>query len=77
MFVAVIIRNISEYNNLNLIDMKFVDKISDISLSLFLSIALMSIQLTEIYQLALPLIIIVLIQVVFIVLFSILSYSAV
>ncbi|RIL90644.1 sodium:glutamate symporter, partial [Staphylococcus cohnii] len=41
------------------------------SLSLFLSIALMSIQLTEIYQLALPLIIIVLIQVVFIVLFSI------
>lgn len=70
MFVAVIIRNISEYNNLNLIDMKFVDKISDISLSLFLSIALMSIQLTEIYQLALPLIIIVLIQVVFIVLFS-------
>ena len=71
MFVAVIIRNISEYNNLNLIDMKFVDKISDISLSLFLSIALMSIQLTEIYQLALPLIIIVLVQVVFIVLFSI------
>lgn len=71
MFVAVIIRNISEYNNLNLIDMKFVDKISDISLSLFLSIALMSIQLTEIYQLALPLIIIVLIQVVLIVLFSI------
>lgn len=71
MFVAVIIRNISEYNNLNLIDMKFVDKISDISLSLFLSIALMSIQLTEINQLALPLIIIVLIQVVFIVLFSI------
>lgn len=71
MFVAVIIRNISEYNNLNLIDMKFVDKISDISLSLFLSIALMSIQLTEIYQLALPLIIIVLIQVLFIVLFSI------
>ncbi|WP_145373160.1 sodium/glutamate symporter [Staphylococcus cohnii] len=71
MFVAVIIRNISEYNNLNLIDMKFVDKISDISLSLFLSISLMSIQLTEIYQLALPLIIIVLIQVVFIVLFSI------
>lgn len=71
MFVAVIIRNISEYNNLNLIDMKFVDNIGDISLSLFLSIALMSIQLTEIYQLALPLIVIVLIQVVFIVLFSV------
>jgi len=71
MFVAVIIRNISEYNNLNLIDMKFIDNIGDISLSLFLSIALMSIQLTEIYQLAIPLIIIVLIQVLFIVLFSV------
>ncbi|GEQ06641.1 sodium/glutamate symporter [Staphylococcus gallinarum] len=72
MFVAVIIRNISEYGKLSIIDMQFVDKISDISLSLFLSIALMSIQLTEIYQLALPLIIIVLIQVIFIILFSIL-----
>ncbi|WP_460875412.1 sodium/glutamate symporter [Staphylococcus sp. Mo2-1] len=71
MFVAVIIRNISEYNNLNLIDMKIIDSISDVSLSLFLSIALMSIQLTEIYQLAVPLIVIVLAQVVFIVLFSV------
>ncbi|XVL29445.1 sodium/glutamate symporter [Staphylococcus equorum] len=71
MFVAVIIRNISEYNNLNLIDMKIVDSISDVSLSLFLSIALMSIQLTEIYQLAIPLIVIVLVQVAFIVLFSV------
>ncbi|KRG08181.1 sodium/glutamate symporter [Staphylococcus sp. NAM3COL9] len=71
MFVAVIIRNISEYNNLNLIDMKIIDSISDVSLSLFLSIALMSIQLTEIYQLAVPLIVIVLVQVVFIVLFSV------
>ncbi|SCS69043.1 sodium/glutamate symporter [Staphylococcus caeli] len=71
MFVAVIIRNVSEYSNLQLIDMKIVDRISDISLSLFLSIALMSIQLTEIYQLAIPLIIIVLVQVIFIVLFSV------
>ena len=71
MFVAVIIRNISEYNNLKIIDMKIVDRISDVSLSLFLSIALMSIQLTEIYQLAIPLIIIVLVQVLFIILFSV------
>ena len=71
MFIAVIIRNISEYNNLNLIDMKIIDSISDVSLSLFLSIALMSIQLTEIYQLAIPLIVIVLVQVAFIVLFSV------
>lgn len=71
MFVAVIIRNISEYGNLQLIDMKIVDKISDVSLSLFLSIALMSINLTDIYKLAIPLIIIVLVQIVFIVLFSV------
>ncbi|WP_394856582.1 sodium/glutamate symporter [Staphylococcus saprophyticus] len=71
MFVAVIIRNISEYNNLKIIDMKIIDRISDVSLSLFLSIALMSIQLTEIYQLAIPLIIIVLVQVLFIILFSV------
>lgn len=71
MFVAVIIRNISEYGNLNIIDMKIVDKISDVSLSLFLSIALMSINLTDIYKLAIPLIIIVIVQIIFIVLFSV------
>ncbi|ERS92420.1 hypothetical protein SSIM_11825 [Staphylococcus simulans UMC-CNS-990] len=71
MFIAVIIRNISEYADLHLIDMKFVDNIGDISLSLFLSVALMSINLTDIYQLALPLTIIVLVQVIFLVLFSV------
>ncbi|AVO06310.1 sodium/glutamate symporter (plasmid) [Staphylococcus simulans] len=71
MFIAVIIRNISEYANLHLIDMKFVDNIGDASLSLFLSVALMSINLTDIYQLALPLTIIVLVQVIFLVLFSV------
>lgn len=65
MFIAVIIRNISEYADLHLIDMKFVDNIGDVSLSLFLSVALMSINLTDIYQLALPLTIIVLVQVIF------------
>lgn len=71
MFIAVIIRNISEYADLHLIDMKFVDNIGDVSLSLFLSVALMSIKLTDIYQLALPLTIIVLVQVIFLVLFSV------
>lgn len=71
MFIAVIIRNISEYADLHLIDMKFVDNIGDVSLSLFLSVALMSINLTDIYQLALPLTIIVLVQVIFLVLFSV------
>lgn len=71
MFVAVIIRNVSEFAGLNTVDLKINDQIGDISLGIFLSLALMSIQLTEIYSLAIPLIIIVLIQVVFMVLFSI------
>ena len=71
MYVAVIIRNVSEFAGLNIVDLKINDQIGDISLGIFLSLALMSIQLTEIYSLAIPLIIIVLIQVVFMVLFSI------
>ncbi|QLK86709.1 sodium/glutamate symporter [Staphylococcus sp. 17KM0847] len=71
MFIAVIIRNISEVANLNLIDLKLTNQIGDISLSIFLSIALMSIQLTEIYNLALPLVVIVLCQIIFVALFSI------
>ena len=71
MIIAVIVRNISEFGNFELIDMKIVNYISDISLGLFLSIALMSIKLTEIYHLAIPLIIIVAVQVIFIILFSI------
>ncbi|MBF9281005.1 sodium:glutamate symporter, partial [Staphylococcus epidermidis] len=51
--------------------LKMSEQIGDISLGIFLSLALMSIQLTQIYSLAIPLIIIVLVQVVFMVLFSI------
>ena len=71
MFVAVFVRNISEAAGFNIVDLKINEQIGDISLGIFLSLALMSIQLTEIYSLALPLIIIVLVQVVFMILFSI------
>ncbi|UEX90493.1 sodium/glutamate symporter [Staphylococcus ratti] len=71
MFLAVIIRNISEFGNLHLIDLKFTNHIGDISLSIFLSIALMSINIVEIYDLALPLVIIVIFQIIFVALFSI------
>ena len=70
MFVAVAIRNVSEYANIQLIDLKLNDQIGDVALGLFLSLALMSIQLTQVYSLALPLIAIVLVQVVFISLFA-------
>ncbi|WP_189723534.1 sodium/glutamate symporter [Staphylococcus warneri] len=71
MFVAVFVRNISEAAGFKIVDLKINEQIGDISLGIFLSLALMSIQLTEIYSLALPLIIIVLVQVVFMILFSI------
>ena len=71
MFVAVILRNIFEVVKLPVIDIKLTDQISTVSLSLFLSLALMSIKLTEVYHLALPLFVIVFAQVVFIILFSI------
>ncbi|WP_318614876.1 sodium/glutamate symporter [Sporosarcina sp. YIM B06819] len=71
MFVAVLARNIVDRMNPDLIDMKGISLIGDVSLGIFLSMALMSIKLWEVAGLALPLLVIVFIQVVFIVLFSI------
>ncbi|MFJ5770809.1 sodium/glutamate symporter [Psychrobacillus sp. NPDC093180] len=72
MFVAVIVRNIVDKFNPKTVDMKSIGLVSDISLGIFLSMALMSIKLWEIADLALPLIAIVVVQVIFIVLFGIL-----
>ncbi|MBE1555797.1 sodium/glutamate symporter [Sporosarcina limicola] len=71
MFVAVIVRNIVDKINPNTIDMKSIGLISDVSLGVFLSMALMSIKLWEIVDLALPLLAIVFVQVIFIVLFGV------
>lgn len=71
MFVAVIVRNIIDRVNPDMINMKEINLIGDISLGIFLSMALMSIKLWEVADLALPLFIIVFAQVLFIVLFAI------
>ncbi|WP_339286320.1 sodium/glutamate symporter [Oceanobacillus sp. FSL K6-3682] len=71
MFVAVIVRNIIDRISGNVIQMKSIGIIGDITLGIFLSMALMSIQLWEIVDLALPLLLIILVQVIFIALFSI------
>ncbi|MCG3088428.1 sodium/glutamate symporter [Sporosarcina cyprini] len=71
MFVAVIVRNIVDKVNSKAIHMKSVGLIGDITLGIFLSMALMSIKLWEVAGLALPLLVIVFVQVVFIVLFGI------
>ncbi|MEG0472008.1 MAG: sodium/glutamate symporter [Solibacillus sp.] len=71
MFVAVIIRNIVDRFNPGIINMKEINLIGDISLGIFLSMALMSIKLWEVADLALPLFVIVFVQVFFIVLFAV------
>ena len=71
MFVAVLVRNIVDKINPKAIDMKSIGLISDVTLGIFLSMALMSIKLWEVADLALPLLVIVFVQVVFIVLFGI------
>lgn len=71
MFVAVIVRNIVDRFNPDIINMKEINLIGDISLGIFLSMALMSIKLWEVADLALPLFIIILAQVLFIVLFAV------
>lgn len=71
MFVAVIARNIVDKFKPDAIDMKSINLISDVTLGIFLSMALMSIKLWEVADLALPMLVIVFVQVVFIVLFGI------
>lgn len=71
MFVAVIVRNIIDRTKPELINMKEINLIGDISLGIFLSMALMNIKLWEIADLALPLFVIILAQVIFIVLFAV------
>ncbi|MBG9456225.1 sodium:glutamate symporter [Lysinibacillus sphaericus] len=71
MFVAVLVRNIMDKINPEAINMKSISLIGDVTLGIFLSMALMSVKLWEIADLALPLFIIVFAQVFFIVVFSI------
>ncbi|MCM3745147.1 sodium/glutamate symporter [Sporosarcina luteola] len=71
MFFAVLIRNIMDRFLPGTVNMKEINLIGDVSLAIFLSMALMSIKLWELAGLALPLIGIILVQVVFIVGFSV------
>ncbi|OMC87257.1 sodium/glutamate symporter [Viridibacillus sp. FSL H7-0596] len=71
MFIAVIVRNVLDKIKPHSVHMKSVNLIGDVTLGIFLSMALMSIKLWEIADLALPLFAIVFVQVLFIVVFSI------
>ncbi|WP_338754393.1 sodium/glutamate symporter [Bacillus sp. FJAT-52991] len=71
MLVAVIARFIIDKVNEDFINMPTVQIIGDISLNIFLAMALMSIKLWEIADLALPMLLIIAAQVIFITLFTV------
>lgn len=71
MFAAVVFRNCNDKFRLLPIDFKLLDLLSELSLGMFLTIALMSIDLYKLSSLFGPIIIIVICQVLFMVLFGI------
>ncbi|KUO76593.1 MAG: sodium:glutamate symporter [Clostridia bacterium BRH_c25] len=71
MFVAVIFRNINDNVKLFKFEYQTVDIIGDVSLGIFLSMALMTLKIWELSGLAGPLFIIVVTQVLFIILFTV------
>lgn len=71
MFVAVFFRNLNDKFHFVKIDFKVMDLFGDVSLGIFLSMALMTLKLWELRDLLGPMLIIVIAQVVFIVLYCI------
>lgn len=71
MFVAIIVRNVMDKLQMKYFDLKSTNMIGDISLGIFLSMALMSIQLWQLADMALPLVLIILAQVIFMILFTV------
>jgi len=70
LFIGVIITNLTETSKLYKVDAETVDILGTVSLSLFLSMALMSLKLWEIFDLAIPLLVILLCQTVVLGLFA-------
>jgi ESS family glutamate:Na+ symporter len=64
MLVAAVIRNVADFTGVLRIEPRVVDDIGTITLSLFLSMALMSLRLWELFDLALPMLAILAVQVV-------------
>ena len=71
MLISVIFRNVNDKVNIINLDFKIIDFLSDLSLGIFLTMALMSIDLFKLSSLFGPILIIVICQAIFIVLYSI------
>lgn len=65
MLVAAIFRNINDFNNIIDLNFNLLEFLSEISLGMFLTIALMSINLLDLANIAGPMLIIILTQVIF------------
>ncbi len=70
LFVGVFITNLSEITKVRKIDTETVDILGTVSLSLFLAMALMSLKLWNIFDLAIPFLIILTVQTIVLALFS-------
>jgi ESS family glutamate:Na+ symporter len=70
LFIGVVITNVTESSKLYKVNAETVDILGTVSLSLFLSMALMSLKLWEIFDLAVPLLIILLCQTLVLALFT-------
>ncbi|WP_114765079.1 sodium/glutamate symporter [Vibrio rhodolitus] len=70
LFIGVVITNILEVTKVRKLDLETVDVLGTVSLSLFLAMALMSLKLWNIFDLAIPFLIILVIQSVILALFS-------
>ena len=71
MFVAVIFRNLNDVLKVVKLHDKAIELISDISIGLFLTMAMMSLRIWDLYDLAIPLIVILLLQTVAIALLAV------
>ncbi|KRT34771.1 glutamate:Na+ symporter, ESS family [Acetomicrobium thermoterrenum DSM 13490] len=70
MFVAVVFRNINDHVGFVKLHDKAIELISDVSLGIFLTMAMMSLRIWELYDLAVPLIVILVMQTVAILLIA-------
>ena len=70
MFIAVIFRNLNDHFHLIKISDKAVDLMADVSIGIFLTMAMMTLRIWELYDLAGPLLVILVLQVLAIVLIA-------
>lgn len=69
LFVGIVIRSLLEQQSMFIIPTKEINLVSTVSLEVFLVMAMMNLKIWELYELALPLVIILIVQTILIVLF--------